>query len=391
MLDYLKHVLSTNSRTYIWDAPSNNFPMKKLRETHLTRIGTWGIDHKEKILFNITGRAPAPSNCPQVELLTTEYKDLYLTKSRDFELVEEIKIDLFIRNRDDYIMFETEVKTAESLGTMDREDCKMKHFGDDIVKIDPNHFGKRYGEIIFVFDCETKVGKIETRTTCHKDIPIENGKFVNARTKILQNNSPTMDCNIHFPMIVESMEGWISINPDIKSVNEPREMSIERKTVNHEDISEGGLYTDEQLAAWETIIQWQTYKDAITQDLTFGICLNKEDCVSNNQAMPRYDITKLAENMMKEANVLKKLDEWIRKWGSYISLLVIIVWTIKLITIVTMILWTLMQEGIQATAAVVYSSCCYKIMEKNKITRRSRRAKALASQQEFGLESETMM
>ena len=95
--------------------------------------------------------------------------------------------------------------------------------------------------------------------------------------------------------------------------------------------------------------------------------------------------------MMEEANVLKKLDEWIRKWGSYISLLVIIVWTIKLITIVTMILWTLMQEGIQATAAVVYSSCCYEIMEKNKITRRSRRAKALASQQEFGLESETMM
>ena len=104
-----------NDRTYIWDAPKNKCPMKKLRDAHLTRIGTWGIDHQEKILFNITGRVVAPINCPQVELLTTEYKDLYLTKStksRDFEMVDEIKIDLFIRNRDDYILWEMESRVA---------------------------------------------------------------------------------------------------------------------------------------------------------------------------------------------------------------------------------------------------------------------------------------
>ena len=165
----------------MWDAPKNKCPMKKLRDAHLTRIGTWGIDHKEKILFNITGRVVAPINCPQVELLTTEYKDLYLTKStksKDFEMVDEIKIDLFIRNRDDYILWETESRVAESLGTMDREVCKMKNFGnDDIIKIDPNHFGKQYGEIIFVFGCENSVGKIGTGPSCHKDIPLENGIF----------------------------------------------------------------------------------------------------------------------------------------------------------------------------------------------------------------------
>ena len=78
-----------------------------------------------------------------------------------------------------------------------------------------------------------------------------------------------------------------------------------------------------------------------------------------------------------------------QKWGGHISCIVLVVWTVKLITIVTMVLWTLMQEGLQATAAVIYSSCCYTIMEKNKITRRARRAKALASQQD--LETETMM
>ena len=244
----------------------------------------------------------APINCPQVELLTTEYKDLYLTKStksKDFEKVDEIKIDLFIRNRDNYIHWESEARVAVSLGTMDREVCKMKHFGnDDIIKLDPNHFGKQYGEIIYVFGCEDSVGKIGTRLSCHKDISLENGKFVNAKTRILQNNSPQMDCNIHFPLVVESMEGWISINPDIKSVNEPKEMSIESKTINHEDISEGGLYTDEQLEAWETIIQWQTYKDANTQDLSYRICLHREDCISSNQQMPRYDLAKL-ENIIE--------------------------------------------------------------------------------------------
>ena len=138
----------------------------------------------------------------------------------------------------------------------------------------------------------------------------------------------------------------------------------------------------------ETIIQWQTYKDAITQDLTYGICLLQQDCISSNQQLPRYDLAKL-ENIIEETNVLKKVDEWIRKWGGYISLLVLIIWIIKMITILTMVLWTLMQEGLQATAAVIYSSFCFPVMTANKIARRARRAKALASEQE--LETQTMM
>ena len=117
--------------------------------------------------------------------------------------------------------------------------------------------------------------------------------------------------------------------------------------------------------------------------------MNKEDCISSNQQIPRYDLTKLAENIIEETNVLKKVDEWIRKWGGYISLLVLIIWIIKMITILTMVLWTLMQEGLQATAAVIYSSFCFPVMTANKITRRARRAKALASEQE--LETQTMM
>ena len=89
--------------------------------------------------------------------MTTEYKDLYLTKSRDFELVDEIKIYLFIRNRDDYILWESETKIAEGLGTMDREVCRMKHFGeDDIFKIDTNHnMEKSY----MFLDVKTKLGR----------------------------------------------------------------------------------------------------------------------------------------------------------------------------------------------------------------------------------------
>ena len=69
------------------------------------------IDHGNKIIFDVQTAIPAPANCPDGKIYPTEYKEFYLTKSKDYrKSVDILKIANFISNRDNYLAFSLERK-----------------------------------------------------------------------------------------------------------------------------------------------------------------------------------------------------------------------------------------------------------------------------------------
>ena len=114
------------------------------------------------MIFNITGQEPGPVSCAPTTLLKTEYDDIYLTKSTNFDQqVKEVKIDLYIRNQENYLMWQIEQSSNNVLRHMTKGICEERYPGNpaDIIQVDKNLSSMRAGDTMYVFDCKEKLGK----------------------------------------------------------------------------------------------------------------------------------------------------------------------------------------------------------------------------------------
>lgn len=368
----------TNKQTFTWDTPEDECPLEKVRTIRLQRQGSWAIDYEEKMIFNITGQEPSPASCASTTLLKTEYDDIYLTKSTNFnQQVKEVKIDLYIRNRDNYLMWEIEQTSNHIMKHMTKGMCEERYHGNpaDMIKVDGNLYGKRAGDTMYVFDCEEKLGKLATLKTCHQQIPIEGGQFVDPVTRIATASSAKVECNPFFATTVLTEEGWVTITPDIVATGTPSKMTIQNRVTQHEDLSHGGIYTKEEINSWESVIQWSSYHNALSQNLAYGVCIHDGKCDGGQvgfQTTPGYNLDRLMDEV-GDFNLLTYIDKQINRFSTYISLCVLIIWVIRAMTWITMVTLTLARDGFQATVALMYTTCCATTHAASKVRRRVRR------------------
>ena len=97
-------------------------------------------------------------------------------------------------------------------------------------------------------------------------------------TQVATKNAAKVQCNKFFPTMVNTMEEWVTINPHVKPAAPPRNMSLLGVQVSHESLAHGGIYTDQELAAWEAQIQFQSFHQAVTKSISYGICIKEEQC-----------------------------------------------------------------------------------------------------------------
>lgn len=375
----------TNKQTFTWNTPEDECSLEKVRTIRIQKEGTWAIDHEEKMIFNITGQETSPASCAPTTLLKTEYNDIYLTKSVNWDQqVKEVKIDLYIRNRDNYLMWEIEQSSNKILMHTTKGMCEERYHGNpaDIVKVDGNLYGKRAGDTMYVFDCEEKLGKLATLQNCHQDIPIEGNKFVDPITRIATTSSAKVECNPFFAMTVLTEEGWVTITPDIVATGTPSKMTIQNRAIQHEDLSHGGIYTQAEISSWESVIQWSSYHNALSQNLAYGVCVHDGKCGGGQggfQTTPGYNLDRLMDEV-ENFNLLTYIDKQINRFSSYISLTVLIIWVIRALTWITMVTLTLARDGFQATIALMYTTCCATSHAASKVRRRVRRHRTLKSE-----------
>ena len=320
----------TASWVYVYEPPTDTCPLVKIRETRLQKENEFYIDHDLKLMFTVTDRAQSPSGCTPIKILYTNFESLYLAKSSDFKMVDEVDLTLYTNIRDDYMMHSTEGLVSQMGSKMDRGLCRNKYQSDstEILVMDQGQFGRRNGDVIYVFTCMAKVGKIQTLENCGSRIPIEGNVYVDPRTRIVSDHWSQRDCNVHYPMMVKSLDGWVSINPDLRPAKESTDGRINDGNLSHEDMSKGGLYTRQEVESWESLIQYSQYRDAVSENLAYGVCVKEGKCTPRiKESVPQYNLRLIQDAIANPIDtIFDEIDSFIRRTGGYLSLIVIVMW-----------------------------------------------------------------
>ena len=175
---------------------------------------------------------------------------------------------------------------------------------------------------------------------------------------MLANTAAKVPCKKFFPNTVETFEGWVTINPHIKPSATPQNMSLMDNSINHESLSHGGIYTDQELAAWESQLQFSNFHHAVTKSVSYGVCIAEDRCVEQ-MYVPSYDLKNLVKEEIEQVNVIGRINNWIKSYSGLIGVIVIMGWTIKMVVYITIITATIIKKGISSTVALVYATCCF--------------------------------
>ena len=377
-----------DKRTYIWNH-KRRCPFVKIRQVRLEKENDYLIDHDQKLLFKKEDKAQLPDPCPpQGSLYFTEYSELYLTEESEFDVVDEIDIALFVRARDDYISWQFERKTRQLSETIAQEMCRGKYdnLGSNIIPITKDHFGRRNGDILYTFNCPEKVAKVASLEQCHSQFPIlveDTVKFVSPTTRILSDHDQPIPCPpINFAMTVKSVEGkWITINPEVKVRAPPAEGSLtDYDQQQHEDMSTGGLYTDQEIKKWENMIQWSTFRESVAEHLAQGVCKTSEcnDQEYENIPGPGYDLS----NLVRESEGLSPfavLTKFMDRNLVYIAMIIIAKWTLDMMITTTLIVLTITKDGTVAALNFIYRISLPTVYQHEKLRKRQMRSDQRAS------------
>ena len=370
----------THDTTYVWIPPRDLCNLEEVRTVKLEKVQNFLVDYVNKVLLMEGASMPAPSGCPTTLLFSTEYDNLFLAKPgvKWPKMKDDADITTFIKARDDYIAYELERRIAEQENQVQSRICydSLSDKQNELVQLDGANFIRRNGDAVEYVKCKAKKGKLlDNLQLCYDSIPIQGG-FVKVPTRTFTSHSAPRPCNKFFGLKVFTSEDiWIELNPQAKKIPEPADLPAIEHDLHHEDLSDGGIYTKTELEAWTRHIELGDIVDAVTKSFTFGVCQAEEQCESH-PAMPSYNLAVLTQGMnVLPVTLWQKIDGYVKAWGSYISMLVILIeaWHFGLFAIMTALAFT--ADGMIGAKALIYRVLCGTRYEAERVARRHQQLK----------------
>jgi len=351
----------------------------KIRMVSLTREGDYLVDHKNKLIFKKGTRTALPSDCPVGDYYYTEYSTLYLTEEKgEFEPVMELDIALYINSRTDYLKYQNERSLNSVMRQIKMEGCKTNyiHSGheEEIIRLPGDLFGRRNGDLLYLFRCTSETNEIKDTQTCYNKIPLMNGKFVEPDTRILAKSAAEIDCRTRFPLTVKANEGWIRVGPGIIKRDPPANTTlVEYQATEHEDMSSGGLYNQQELESWENLIEWGSFKSGSIELIANGLCKGSGNCRHYSEGQPAYSLDNLLVKAVKTTNPFTALMDFCQRWGGLLSLTILIIKAAELMVMVVLVVATARTSGRRAAQALLFTLTCGTCVHHRKIRRRTYR------------------
>ena len=277
---------TTHSKTYIWTPPSNKCDLELVRTINPIEENGFLVDRFNKVLLKRGSLTATGDGCPAGMVFATEYHDLFLAptslKMKFTPMGDDADITNFIKGRDNYILYETELNVQRQKHKLQSNLCstQMEERGTELVRIKGNNYIRRNGDSIEHFVCERKRGTIKAAPTqCYDEIPLENGKFVKVTNQVLTSHASPRPCNPHYGLKIATLEGpWIELTPTVKQIQTPAMVPALAPGFKHEDLSVGGIYTSAELDSWREHIAYGDLHSAIVKTLTMGVCVRAGSC-----------------------------------------------------------------------------------------------------------------
>ena len=395
----------TDLSTYIWTPTLQRCSLQKIQSLKVQVEGEYLVDHFNKIILKRLGAIPSPSGCPPSELHSTPYTELFVTKSGlrfpQFDSTA-IHTEIFVRGLSDYSLYIAERKLASALQQNQVEICaqslditdKRHHQVKDDV------FAQRRADILYIYKCRIKSGIIKTAKRCYQDIPMESDQnlFVDPITKISKTISAPATCNIRFPLQLLTEENqWIKVTPELERIDAPESKPIDSLRFTHESLDHGGTYLESQWKDWRTTIEEQSYQDALVNTLSYGNQVNM-GLVNDEDFNYDFNLLKPLDKLADSTNIFRRVDDFLNRYGSYLSLFVILLEGAKLIITILMLCYSFTLEGLTGLLYIGRSLCCSQwdtVNEKSRHARKEhakrKRRQERAVRREHGEQTSTLM
>ena len=377
----------TPTITFIYrDKSQQECEYEKIRDVTLVEQSDgYLIDHKNKLLFQRKAPGEFSRPCGGGTFHHTEYEDLMLTNTSSFhfDAVSVVDFRLLIDTKMDYVQYQQEqrIRSLQLEGELDR--CRnrlaLEKTSNKIFQLESGRFAVRRGDLLSTFDCKQKVAPILHSSYCWNAIPLESGDFVDPETRILTRHAVRKSC-VEFPIVVKSEQGWVKVNPGVSPSHTP-DNSINLLThgtdSEHEDLSHGDLYSQEELDAWNEVLQFGNYQSTLLEEISTGVCNQRANCKQGTASTsqhwePRYDLEKIIPDppMTKYSNAISAL---INKYGTYLSAIILLKWIIELGITVTLLVLTYISFGFNVMFVLTKRLFCVKVHGFKKLQAKVRR------------------
>ena len=381
---YSKRECISGEGTFIWDFIPNRCTLERIQTfTPIKVMDTYLYDFNGKLLINTTGVTKI-NDCGDILLQNTEYEDIYIATSTQVNNLPNVKaadleITVDYRLRDSFILYEAEKLVQNSRQNLETNICQenLRMHADEPFPLGKGVYGIITGAVVQTFRCKSGTAKIKESKICYLDIPIVSPQesYVDPLTSVLKHHSTAIPCSTRWPIQVETTTGWVALRPGITPVGTPPtgSFTLEDK-ITHEDTHKG-LYTSESLKAWEGLMSFPAYHEALLNDLTWGNCLNSGTCKhdeSTTTGISNYDINRLLPNM-EVLDPWMKLRNFIKTNGDYLAMIVILWVTAQIFLNIILLIITIINEGPTAMLAMLALIFCNRKHQYNKIRRRNRR------------------
>ena len=79
------------------------------------------------------------------------------------------------------------------------------------------------------------------------------------------------------------------------------------------NLAQGGLYTEEEVSAWESLLAFPTYHAALLRSLSLGACISQEIC-GKVEGQPEYDLRNMMNEQLKWQDPWSIMKQAVEKW-----------------------------------------------------------------------------
>ena len=187
----------------------------------------------------------------------------------------------------------------------------------------------RRGAVTYKFTCPKVVVQILQSDKCYTDIPVmksSDGRalWVSPVTRLIRRYSTPAPCSVHFPLVIQE-EGLFLELPTLRPMTAPLNQSImgtDEEGNKMIDLARGGLYTHEEVSAWEDLLAFPIYHTALLRSLSLGTCISKQLCTQVAD-QPGYDLDSIMDEQLSWRNPWEKLQRELEKWGGRCSIIML--------------------------------------------------------------------
>lgn len=146
-----------------------------------------------------------------------------------------------------------------------------------LVKEASGHMGRVMGEVLYVIKCSPRVVNYRKTDLCYQELPIiykNTSKFMAPITRIIQDHGTQVDCEKQLPVMLHLEGKWLELDPDLRrtqsnptvlDANDPGETI---PTIKITPISSHGVYTQQDMTAFQRTLLFPNEKRAITNIMT---------------------------------------------------------------------------------------------------------------------------